>query len=220
MGTRVLLRAIFIIGRTTVGHKQTTDLKSSGHKTTGRGRGGRVRGNKILWTKDSPGADMNILIWKFTNKHQEETDPYLLLGLYWWRSELFQSNQTETQLSPRPWHGGPRCQCIIHYEGFLTEKQTEASTAGYFEKKGRAPHLPSRRDNNPSYLHHFRLTTFPGPGPGLMWKYYGQQAFLVRDFEVSNFCCVIILLLHGRVWCCQHQIWSPDLAAICPPPPS
>ena len=39
MGTRVLLRAIFIIGRTTVGHKQTTDLKSSGHKTTGRGRG-------------------------------------------------------------------------------------------------------------------------------------------------------------------------------------
>ena len=22
---------------------------------------------------------MNILIWKFTNKHQEETDPYLLL---------------------------------------------------------------------------------------------------------------------------------------------
>ena len=41
---------------------------------------GAVRGNKILWTKDSLGADMNILIWKFTNKHQEETDPYLLLA--------------------------------------------------------------------------------------------------------------------------------------------
>ena len=45
----------------------------------GEGEGG-VRGNKILWTKDSPGADMNILIWRFTNKHQEETDPYLLLA--------------------------------------------------------------------------------------------------------------------------------------------
>ena len=43
MGTRVLFRAIFIIWDTIEHHRadgQTTDLKSSGHKTTGRGRGG------------------------------------------------------------------------------------------------------------------------------------------------------------------------------------
>ena len=76
---------------------------------------------------------MNILIWKFTNKHQE-TDPYLLLaGII--AEDQSCSKQTESQLQ----YVEELCQCIIHYGGFLTEKQTQLDTAGYFGKKGRAP---------------------------------------------------------------------------------
>ena len=59
-----------------------------------------MRGNKILWTKDSLGADMNILILKFTNKHQE-TDPYLLLaGIIGEEQSCHKPNRNTTPLQP------------------------------------------------------------------------------------------------------------------------
>ena len=106
-------------------------MKSCGHKTTGRWlqsgyTGGR--GNKILWTKDSLQADMNILIWKFTNKHQE-TDPYLL------QAGIIGEDPSCSSQEPNRARSGADEGAVSMYHSLrwvLTGQQTEHATPGVF----------------------------------------------------------------------------------------
>ena len=83
-------------------------------------------------------------------------------------------------------------------------KANTAQHCGVFWKERPSPTCLVRGGVIHHIYIHFRLTTFPGTahGPGWvlgLWKsYYNHAAFPVRDFEVSSFCCVIILPLQGR----------------------
>ena len=110
---------------------------------------------------------MNILIWKFTNKHQE-TDPYLLLaGII----AEDQSCSNKQKPSSSMWRSCVNVSFIT--AGFWQKSKHSSTLRGILERKAE-PHLPGQGGSNPSYLHPLPSYDFPRDsswswlGPGLM----------------------------------------------------
>ena len=181
---RNVLGTIFIIGQ------QTTDLKSCGHKTTGRGlKSGREGGGEIKSCGQRTHSGRIWIFW-FRNSQTKIEDLRSDLRLCWIMLAV-----------------ADHCRCIIHYSVCDREANT-GRVPGWGGKKGR-PHLV--RAIHHIYIH-FRLTTFPPPV--LFLCRLSHKPLPVTDFKFQ-ISAALSFSYYTRL--STHQICRLLICSICSP---
>ena len=147
-----------------------------------RPRAGEGGGNKIFWTKEPLGADMNILIQKFTNKHQD----------------------LRSHLCPEDYVTSPGPLSMYHsLRRSVTEKQTRGPGLCVRWKERKKGTTCLVRSHS-SYLHPFPSYNFPRA----VSCSYNSSATKHFQSEISGF--KFLPRYHSPVTrSCQHD--SPDL---------